>query len=101
LEITRRSDCNSFTISLQNETHSSDSAAIEEDGRVEQFTYSPVSWGLPGFGIRINALRWFSIGDLSFVLFCEEGTEQNIEHEAAEGCKNNSGKLEADAVEVG
>ncbi len=42
LEITRRSVCNNFTISLQNETHSSDSAAIEEDGRVEQFTYNPV-----------------------------------------------------------
>jgi hypothetical protein len=56
---------------------------------------------VPGFGIRIEVLPWFTIEDLSFVLFCEDGTEQNIEHEAAEGCKNNSGKLEADAVEVG
>jgi hypothetical protein len=43
---------------------------------------------VPGFGIRIRVLRWFSIGDLAFVLLWEDGTDQNVEHEAAEGCND-------------
>jgi hypothetical protein len=64
-----------------------------------QFTGNPVH-GKSGFGIRIKVLCWFSVGDLGFVLLCENGLYQSIEHATSEGCDDNSGNLESGAVEV-